>query len=187
MTGDDREKFCIHCQKNVHDVSAMTRAEASTLLAAGNPICVRFFRDADGNVATTDSTPAPGFLDRRNFLTVIAAGAAAVIVPMFGRAQGDATTVTGTVVSPAKAKVIGALVQLKRGEALIAQTKSDALGTFRFAEAKPGNYQLTASYPGFMLETLNVTVGDNGPKRLTVELKAAQRTMGIVAMPRKDQ
>ena len=186
MTGDDREKFCSHCQKNVHDVSAMTRAEASTLLAAGNPICVRFYRDADGNVATTDSAPPPAFQNRRNFLTVIAAGASAVLLPIFGLAQNDAA-IAGTVVNPSKKMVVGARIQLKQGAAVVAETKSDALGNFRFAEAKPGNYQLTASYPGFMLETLNVSVGDNNPKRLTVELKSAQRTMGIVAMPRKDQ
>jgi len=186
MTGDDREKFCAQCQKNVHDVSAMTRAEASALLAAGNPICVRFYRDADGNVATTDSTPAPGLLGRRNFLTVIAAGAAAVMVPIFGLAQGDAA-IAGTVVNPAKAKVFGVRIQLKQVEQIIAETKTDALGNFRFAEAKAGSYQLTASHPGFMLETLHVTVSDNAPKRLTIELKAAQRTMGIVAMPPKGQ
>jgi hypothetical protein len=184
MTGDDREKFCAHCQKNVHDVSAMTRAEASALLAAGNPICVRFYRDADGNVATSDSTPAPGLLHRRNFLTVIAAGAAAVMVPIFGLAQGEAA-IAGTVVNSAKKALFGARIQLKQGERIIAETKTDALGNFRFAEAKPGEYQLTASFPGLILETLSVAVDGSAPKRLTIEMTAAHRTMGIVAMPPK--
>lgn len=184
MTGDEREKFCSHCQKTVHDVSAMTKAQASALLAAGNPICVRFYRDADGNVATTDSVPAP-VLDRRTFLTVIAAGAAAMMVPIFGLAQGG-SGVSGTVVNPAKAKVIGARIQLKIGERIVAETKSDALGNFHL-DAKPGEYQLTADFPGFMLETLNVSVKDKEPQRVRVELKNFQRTMGIVAMPRKEQ
>lgn len=56
MKGDDRKRFCSQCKLHVHDLSAMSRDEASTLLAAAakGRVCVRFFRRADGRVLTQD-------------------------------------------------------------------------------------------------------------------------------------
>jgi hypothetical protein len=55
MRGDDRSRFCGHCQRNVFDLSAMTRAEA--LVSIGDPNnrpCVRLYRRSDGRVMTED-------------------------------------------------------------------------------------------------------------------------------------
>lgn len=56
MTGDERSRFCAQCKLHVHDLSAMTRDEATALLrnAASGRVCVRFFRRADGRVLTRD-------------------------------------------------------------------------------------------------------------------------------------
>jgi hypothetical protein len=56
MVGDERTRFCKKCEKNVHDVSAMTRVEAETFLrsVAGGTACVRFFRRDDGTVINSD-------------------------------------------------------------------------------------------------------------------------------------
>jgi len=55
MTGDLRVRFCGQCDKNVYNLSAMTREEGERLLREkeGNA-CVRFFRREDGTVMTTD-------------------------------------------------------------------------------------------------------------------------------------
>jgi hypothetical protein len=55
MAGDDRVRFCGECRKDVYNLSAMTTAEAESLLrnAAATP-CVRFYRRLDGTVVTTD-------------------------------------------------------------------------------------------------------------------------------------
>jgi len=54
MRGDDKVRFCGACEKNVYDLSAMTREEAEqTLQTLGTP-CVRFHRRADGTVMTQD-------------------------------------------------------------------------------------------------------------------------------------
>lgn len=55
MRGDDRVRFCGQCEKNVYDLSAMTRAEAEQFLADhGVSACVRLFRRTDGTILTSD-------------------------------------------------------------------------------------------------------------------------------------
>lgn len=56
MVGDERERFCLSCDKQVFNISAMGRAEAEAFLAArvGNKTCIRFFRRADGTILTDD-------------------------------------------------------------------------------------------------------------------------------------
>ena len=55
MTGDDRVRFCGQCDKNVYNLSAMTRQDAEQLLLEKEgKVCVRFYRRSDGTVMTTD-------------------------------------------------------------------------------------------------------------------------------------
>jgi len=57
MTGDDRARLCVKCNKTVFDLSAMSQDEAETFLADNlddeNP-CVRLYRRPDGTVLTTE-------------------------------------------------------------------------------------------------------------------------------------
>jgi hypothetical protein len=55
MKGDERVRFCGQCEKNVYNLSAMTREEGERLLQEkeGNA-CVRFYRREDGTLLTTD-------------------------------------------------------------------------------------------------------------------------------------
>jgi hypothetical protein len=79
MIGDDRTRFCASCQKNVHNVSEMTRAEAETFLeSVAGPVCVRMYKRADGTVITADC-PVGVRKKRvkRLFLTTIGGGLAA--------------------------------------------------------------------------------------------------------------
>ena len=59
MTGDNRRRFCAHCQRHVHDLSAMRNDEVLDLICrnAGD-LCVQFERAADGQVMTLDYQPA---------------------------------------------------------------------------------------------------------------------------------
>jgi hypothetical protein len=55
MAGSGRMRFCEHCQKNVHNLSAMPTAEAERLLCAGaGVLCVRFEATRDGKIRTLD-------------------------------------------------------------------------------------------------------------------------------------
>jgi hypothetical protein len=81
MPGDEAVRFCHACEKNVYDLSAMTRAEAERLLhEREGRICVRLYRRADGTVITSDcEVGARARGTRRTALgAALGAGAAAV-------------------------------------------------------------------------------------------------------------
>jgi hypothetical protein len=55
MAGTDRVRFCRHCEKNVYNLSAMSRDEAETFVReCEGRACVRFYRRADGTMLTDD-------------------------------------------------------------------------------------------------------------------------------------
>ncbi len=58
MQGDERRRFCSQCKLHVYNLSAMTRDEASALVAGKSEkdarLCVRFYRRTDGTVLTQD-------------------------------------------------------------------------------------------------------------------------------------
>ena len=55
MIGDDRARFCTHCQKDVFNLSAMPRDEAESFMQARTAeVCVRLYRRTDGTVLTSD-------------------------------------------------------------------------------------------------------------------------------------
>ena len=70
MRGDSRTRFCDRCRQAVHDVSALTRAEALRLLSAADTPCLRLYRRPDGRVLTADCATrrerAWKWLDRRS-------------------------------------------------------------------------------------------------------------------------
>ena len=97
MTGDDRSRFCGSCRLHVYDLSSMTRAEAEELVMsrkrAGEHLCVRFFRRADGTVVTDDCGPIRRAIRRRALRVRAAVVAAfAMILPVTACRQ---TTVMG--------------------------------------------------------------------------------------------
>lgn len=55
MQGDERRRFCAQCKLHVHNLGAMSRADANAFVQAKEGrVCVRFFRRADGTVLTRD-------------------------------------------------------------------------------------------------------------------------------------
>jgi hypothetical protein len=91
MTGDDRVRACAQCNKNVYNLSEMTRDEAEALiLAREGRLCVRYFRRSDGTILLKDCSV--GVTQRRK-RRVIAAGAAALLagggLVMFLRSRGE--------------------------------------------------------------------------------------------------
>ncbi len=105
MTGDDQVRFCGGCQKNVYNLSAMTREAAEALIhEREGRLCVRFYRRADGTVLTADC--AVGVRRKRvrvavavSAVAALAAGAAASMhsTPSATAAVGRPTPSTPTV------------------------------------------------------------------------------------------
>ena len=96
----DRTRFCRHCQKHVYDLSSLPRAAAERLVAervaaadptAGDVMCVRLFRRADGTVVTADCDGAW----RRTARRARAAWAAVLALPiaLAAAARGDRAAV----------------------------------------------------------------------------------------------
>src|SRR5262245_41179981 len=55
MAGDDKTRFCIQCNKHIHDLSAISRAEAEAFCRRDPTACVRFTRNELGLTLTADS------------------------------------------------------------------------------------------------------------------------------------
>jgi hypothetical protein len=55
MVGDHKSRFCGQCEKNVYNLSAMTREEAELLVLSkeGN-LCIQLWKRRDGTVITAD-------------------------------------------------------------------------------------------------------------------------------------
>ena len=100
MTGDDRSRFCGSCRLHVYDLSSMTRAQAEELVMsrkrAGEHLCVRFFRRADGTVVTDDCGPIRRAIRRRTLRVRAAVVAAfAMMFPATGCSQRTMGFVSG--------------------------------------------------------------------------------------------
>ncbi len=74
MTGDRRVRACSHCNQNVFNLSAMSRADAEALVrsTSGN-LCAQYFQRADGTILLADCEVG---VARRRTHKRIAAGAA---------------------------------------------------------------------------------------------------------------
>ena len=74
MTGDDRTRHCGACQKNVYNLSGMTRDEAEALLIERNgDLCVRYYQRADGTILLADCAVGVRKRSRRRRTTAAAA------------------------------------------------------------------------------------------------------------------
>lgn len=101
VAGDDlrgdagaRARFCGSCQKNVYDLSSMTRVDALALIERHEgSCCVRFYKRADGTVLTEDCPVGFRAALRRAHLKTLSgiatcAGAvAAVVAVLLGSAN----------------------------------------------------------------------------------------------------
>jgi hypothetical protein len=72
MVGDDKRRFCTHCQKFVHDLTHLPADQAERLVCenAGN-LCARIARDPrTGNLITLDYGPQPQGSRKRALVTI---------------------------------------------------------------------------------------------------------------------
>jgi hypothetical protein len=105
MVGDDHVRFCGQCEKNVYNLSSLSRDEAEALLIAREgKMCVRLYRRDDGTVLT-DDCPV-GVKKRRRRRAVLAAvggGLMAAASAVGLRAMHDRSVVMGDPRPPSNA------------------------------------------------------------------------------------
>ena len=75
MHGNDQVRFCDSCNKNVYNLSALTKLEAVNLIREKEgKLCAMYFRRADGTVLTADCPVGVHHkIKRRKKLAVLAA------------------------------------------------------------------------------------------------------------------
>lgn len=105
MTGDEQTRHCEHCDKNVHNLSAMSAEEAEKVLQGGKA-CVRFSRDSKGRIITRTR--------------LIAQAAAVTAISMSGCAAPQREVLVGRQMTPGTETFIGELpAEPEAGEAVI--------------------------------------------------------------------
>ena len=100
MSGDDKARFCGHCEKHVYNLSAMTSDEAAALVRnTEGRLCVRYYRRADGTMLTADcpvGASAKRARTKRNIVALAGAGAALAAYRLTG--QKTDSPVTGAMI-----------------------------------------------------------------------------------------
>jgi hypothetical protein len=66
MLGNEKVRFCAHCNLNVYNLSGMTKKEAERLIIQHEGrLCVRFYRRTDGTILTNNCPVGLRALKRR--------------------------------------------------------------------------------------------------------------------------
>jgi len=74
MVGDDRVRHCMKCDKDVFNLSQMTREDAEQLLQTKQgKLCARYYQRADGTILTSDCAVGKQQRRRRRVMAVAAA------------------------------------------------------------------------------------------------------------------
>lgn len=104
MTGDERVRHCGACDKDVFNISALTRDEAQALITEkAGKLCARYYQRADGTILLADCTIGARQKRRRRW---IAAGAVALLAG----GAGAAVAMRGEAHEPASQPVMGAIM-----------------------------------------------------------------------------
>lgn len=210
MTGDNRVRFCDHCQLNVYNISELSSIEADTLIASTEGrLCARLFRRVDGTVLTKDCPVGLRALRRRVAKRTAAMFAAIVSlsVGVFGQhastkngktACTPQTKITrtnatsnpneralyGSVIDPNGAVVAGAGVKLENAQATETwRTSTNDEGRFGFGSVAAGTYSITIDSNGFkslLIKHVIVETDKLTSVDIILELSSQTVTVGIL-------
>lgn len=207
MRGNDAVRFCSHCAKSVHNLSALTRVEARKIVAASNgKICVRYIKRPDGTLQTADRP----FYQVGRRATRIAAGAfgAALALSAPAFAQGEpvvpkqekaaqeksakdktdaaGSSISGTVLDVQGAVIPGATITLTDTKSgAVKNTASNDEGFYEFVNLVPSVYKIEAESPEFTELTvteIDIKDAQNFKKDLNMEVAATTTIVGDIAI-----
>jgi len=182
MSGSLRERFCESCNRQVHDLAAMTPRQIERLVAtSGGRLCGRVTRRQDGSLVTLPAERGRGRLATLTLSVALGAAPAAL-------AQAGSTTpapsfsLKGTVRDIQGALIVGSRVTVVRGEVPIADAATDGAG--HFAVALPaGEYQLRVTADGFSHFSAPVSANLDNSAVADVTLKPATEVTVQVTAP----
>jgi hypothetical protein len=92
MVGDNRARHCRSCDKNVYNLSAMSRAQAQRLILENEGhLCIQLHRRADGTVISSDCPVGISPVKKPSkWLSKALGGLVAAILSIFGIANSRA-------------------------------------------------------------------------------------------------
>ncbi len=92
MQGDEHVRFCGACEKNVYNLSSLSREQAEALLQEKEgKLCVTYFQRTDGTVLTADCPVGVKKRRVRNAAAGVIAGVGAGMAAAFGLSHDIAT------------------------------------------------------------------------------------------------
>ena len=197
MIGNDRVRFCEHCNLEVHNLSMMTRNQAQRIVSRSNGrLCVRYRHDSSGRPITLPMGQKLHRIGRH--VSRIAAGAfTATLSVTSAVAQNSASSqsgswnpphttqpnarwalgssIAGTVTDQNGAVIPGATISLSNAELQVAlYASTDFNGQFRIESLQAGVYKLRIEAPGFAADqTDGVYAQANGETRVDRTLNVA--------------
>lgn len=206
MKGDDKSRFCGSCEKDIYNLSEMTRREAKKLiLQSKESVCVRLEKDTHGKVKTlkkqlhqiTRQVPiAAGVLSAS---LALAASADAqrkpppIPRPPVGRIvinkdildMKSKASISGTITDSTGAVIPGAEISLFDAKnKLVKKITSNIEGFYEFKLIKAGIYNLEIETPGYKkFVQSKIEVKADEEKELKFELDADEmsETIGVLS------
>ena len=183
MPGTDQVGHCRQCNKNVYNLSAMTRRQAEALLREKEgQLCARLYRRADGTILTENCPVGLRAIGRRMSLVAGAAmsavaalsSATAAQFPMFPIPSvllEARSSVTGIVKDATGRGISNAKVVVSRtGSELNQLTTTDSAGHFRVESLAMGSYTVRIQSSGFNSFTKQVILRPLQEYKITATL-----------------
>ena len=206
MTGNDQVRFCSHCAKDVHDISAMTRAKAEKLVKNSNgKLCVRYVKNPHGKLITAPpkltqikrrATIAAGVLATSLTLSALAYAQGKPIQPKqnsnqtqkekFQNSEQAQTSaiISGEIMDEMGAVIPGAKVTLRDKQSeKIRITQSNNDGFYEFRDVAPAIYDIEVESPGFKkLVMQNIEITGNFNLNKTLTLNVGETVVGLISV-----
>lgn len=199
MIGNDQIRFCDHCNLQVHNISAMSRADAMRLVERSQGrLCVRYYRDGAGQLLTAKALPRqtapPALYQLGRRVSRLAAGAFGATLSLSSAvaqspiaqnqpasSQGISpvdnlnSSIVGRITDPNGAVIPGASIAITSDELHLAlYTSTNYEGEFRFDGLAAEVYNVRIEAPGFSpLETGGLYLQANGEMRVDRGLSPA--------------
>ncbi len=210
MIGNDRVRFCSHCNLSVHNASNLTRKDALRLIARSKGrLCIRYVTLPDGSIK--HRTPSQLYrivrpasrLAAGAFGVTLSVSCAAIPDTAFGSSLStklatasierslaiDCSATSGAVISGFVSDSNGAVVAgasvLLLGKGTQSQTTTTDDGQYQFEGLEAGEYAIRVIANGFVVAVItNITVSADSQNIINATLQVASSetvSMGVVA------
>lgn len=202
MVGNDVRRFCAGCQKDVYNLSAMTRVKAARFVMDNRgKACIRFARFRDGRVITSEASLHQ--ISRRSRSVAAAVLATSLSLSTAPVSQAEAlqkrVRIDQTLNLPSKNSAISFIVVDPAGqpipdsEVILSEektkrqffAKTDANGLASFHQLRKGLYKLAVSAQHFQPYKWQVQIQALVEPRVTIRLEIAVVT-GVIGFPETD-